>query len=126
MGGFGTFHNLRIHPEVYCAGFAVVAGVNLNQWQNNFDILPNAATYKTKDVKIRFYNTSNDFFKANNLSLDSAFTKASLHNQSGSRLHSSIGQRSVGNAPTLSIDGKVCLHTVKPPMCIEILKTADK
>ncbi len=98
MGGYGTLHNLRIHPEVFSVGFAVVPCVNFQNWQygfdisyvlgknnpaiwNNYDIFPNVASYKTNNVKIRFYTTTSDFFRADNISLDSAMTKAGVAHQ---------------------------------------------
>jgi len=94
MGGYGTLHNLLIHSEVYSAGFSVVGCVDLNKWKGSFDIptvlptynasydiLPNAASYKSKNVKIRFYTTDGDFFKDDNIAFDKALTTAAVTHQ---------------------------------------------
>jgi len=90
MGGYGTLHNLRIHPEVYSVGYAVVACTDMKKYHGwdqfeirkvmptynaAFDILPNAASYKSLNVKFSFYTTEEDFFKDINISFDSALTK---------------------------------------------------
>jgi S-formylglutathione hydrolase FrmB len=94
MGGYGAFHNLLCHPEIYSIAFSAKGVMDLPGNRGKYfasdvlgpypadsanyitnDILRNAKKFDSVNAKIGFYSCPLDWFPAENRKLDTVLTK---------------------------------------------------